>query len=330
MLFPLTLLSHLALATLKVSSGGSSSVPACSTYKSEAGCTSQPGLRKCIWVNGKCIDAPPSPTPPGPSPPGPTPPASGPSVVEGGLYMAFDRRTYAVTVLNKSSTPSTWDKTNNFSFVAPLRSSPGSRQGCHALGDLTIRAKPSSSSSLSSSEWSIFSSAEATKTAIAVPVTARLPPSTLPGLAHDISALLNNTATGTVSNGSNPHWGGTSPFRVVRSYESGGGTTNGQGGIVIRWNITNAHASDSIVLGGLGFSMPNAGQQNGIEESVWNDPHIGGDHAYVEWVRVVVDQQTLLATSAPGSSESGSGMEAWRPVSTSFLPSFLPYIHTLL
>ena len=47
-----------------------------------------------------------------------------------------------------------------------------------------------------------------------------------------------------------------------------------------------------------------------IEESVWLDPHIGGDHAFVEWVRVVVDEQTLLATA----EGAGSPMEAWRPL----------------
>ena len=44
----------------------------------------------------------------------------------------------------------------------------------------------------------------------------------------------------------------------------------------------------SLLTGGLGFAMPQAGMQHGIEESVWLDPHIGGDHGYVEWVRVVV------------------------------------------
>ena len=35
-----------------------------------------------------------------------------------------------------------------------------------------------------------------------------------------------------------------------------------------------------------------------------------GDHGYVEWVRVVVDEQTLVATA----EGSGSGLEAWRPL----------------
>ena len=40
------------------------------------------------------------------------------------------------------------------------------------------------------------------------------------------------------------------------------------------------------------------------------DPHIGGDHGFVEWVRVVVDEQTLMATA----EGAGSGMEGWRPL----------------
>ena len=55
--------------------------------------------------------------------------------------------------------------------------------------------------------------------------------------------------------------------------------------------------------------MPQAGMQHGIEESVWYDPHIGGDHGFVEWVRVVVDEQTLLATA----EGSGSGMVSFQP-----------------
>ena len=56
-------------------------------------------------------------------------------------------------------------------------------------------------------------------------------------------------------------------------------------------------------LGGLGFAMPQAGMQHGIEESVWYDPHVGGDHGFVEWVRVVVDEQTLVATAEGPYSE---------------------------
>lgn len=47
-----------------------------------------------------------------------------------------------------------------------------------------------------------------------------------------------------------------------------------------------------------------------VQNSVWNDPHIGGDHGFVEWVRAVVDEDTLLATA----HGAGSGFEAWRPL----------------
>jgi hypothetical protein len=45
---------------------------------------------------------------------------------------------------------------------------------------------------------------------------------------------------------------------------------------------------------------------------------VGGDHGFVEWVRAVVDEQTLLAV--PLVSESGAQMqmlsrfESWRPI----------------
>ena len=47
-----------------------------------------------------------------------------------------------------------------------------------------------------------------------------------------------------------------------------------------------------------------------IETNIANDAHIGGDHGWVEWVRVVVDEQCLLAT--PLNPESK--LESWRPI----------------
>ena len=94
-------------------------------------------------------------------------------------------------------------------------------------------------------------------------------------------------------------------LQVVRSWEKSDDGT----GLILRFNLTNTAAS-SLKLGGLGFPMPQAGMQHGIEESVWLDPHVGGDHGFVEWVRVVVDEQTMLATAEQG----GAGMEAWRPL----------------
>ena len=47
-----------------------------------------------------------------------------------------------------------------------------------------------------------------------------------------------------------------------------------------------------------------------IETNIANDAHIGGQHGWVEWVRVVVDEQCVLAT--PLNAESK--LESWRPI----------------
>jgi len=49
----------------------------------------------------------------------------------------------------------------------------------------------------------------------------------------------------------------------------------------------------------------------GIESVVWNDAHVGGAHGWVEFVRVVGDEATLLVTPADRIS---SPLEAWRPM----------------
>ena len=47
-----------------------------------------------------------------------------------------------------------------------------------------------------------------------------------------------------------------------------------------------------------------------IETNVANDAHIGNGHGWVEWVRVVVDEQCVIAT--PMNPESR--LESWRPI----------------
>ena len=44
-------------------------------------------------------------------------------------------------------------------------------------------------------------------------------------------------------------------------------------------------------------------RQPDIEQSVWNDPHVGLDHGFVEWARVVVDEQVMLAVPATHDSD---------------------------
>ena len=102
-----------------------------------------------------------------------------------------------------------------------------------------------------------------------------------------------------------PHFPGGIPFQVIRSFEAGPGGA----GVVVRVNVTNTHDA-AVEIGALGLAMPAAGQQHGIEQSVWNDPHVGLDHGFVEWVRVVVDEATLLGVPLT----AGEGFEAWRPM----------------
>ena len=65
-----------------------------------------------------------------------------------------------------------------------------------------------------------------------------------------------------------------------------------------RWTITNVY-SEALTIGALGAAMPSADFQSDIEQSVWNDPHLGLDHGFVEYVRVVLDEQTLIGTHYP-------------------------------
>ncbi len=51
----------------------------------------------------------------------------------------------------------------------------------------------------------------------------------------------------------------------------------------------------------------------GLPSVVWNDPHIGGDHGFVEFVRVVNDQATLMVTPADAANFP-TPLEAWRPM----------------
>eukprot|EP00729_Bicosta_minor_P030018 gene30018-biopygen8820 len=97
------------------------------------------------------------------------------------------------------------------------------------------------------------------------------------------------------------------PIKVIRSWEK---SADGNG-VLLKFELTNVwKEGGDLEIGGLGFPMPQTGMAGHIEESVWLDPHIGGDHGFVEWVRVVVDEQTLLATA----EGAGTPMEAWRPL----------------
>lgn len=57
--------------------------------------------------------------------------------------------------------------------------------------------------------------------------------------------------------------------------------------------------------------MPTPSAAGGpITEWIAIDAHIGGQHGWVEWVRVVEDEQCMIATPLNPSSQ----LESWRPV----------------
>ena len=216
------------------------------------------------------------------------------------LVVELREGTFTVQSLNhtKANVP--------YSFARPLNPSTSSPLSVH-LGDMSIRlraaptttsATKSSSSAaktsggegalLRASSWSTFDSTYLGD-AVVVPSTS---PSVL--AAHDITAIIKASA--------NPNDSFKFPLRVVRSYER----THDGAGLVMRFNLTNA-GGVAVEIGGLGFAMPEApgNPPKGIETTVWNDPHVGGDHGYVEFVRVVDDEKTLLVVPvADGDSHS--------------------------
>jgi len=218
----------------------------------------------------------------------------------GGLYLELWDGAATLKQLNMSANGGTWGKANNFSFV---RNDNVPRPGCHNLGDISMRVQPATSKLTDGFAFYSSSSASAGQVAPALPAGGNVLAS------NDLSPLMNMTAPA-LQGKANPFFP-TLPLHVTRSYER---ATNK--GFVMRFNLTNTH-KEAIRLGGLGVSMPAAGQQNGIEESVWNDPHIGADHGWVEWARVVVDEQVLLATPSHEISEARrptASFEGWRAV----------------
>ena len=215
----------------------------------------------------------------------------------GGLALSLWPGAFTVRQLNLSvAENATWSSANNFSFV----SDSAVARGCHQLGDVSFRARPAGGHG----EWTYFSSA------------ARAAGDVAPAVDGGADALAAHDLTGFLS--SDPAVGDQawppaqfadgSPLRVTRTYARSPG---GGPGFVLRFNATNVGAA-AVELGALGFAMPDAGVAPDIEQSVWNDPHIGGDHGHVEWVRVVLGEQTMLAVPEPGGD--GARFEAWRPV----------------
>ena len=181
-----------------------------------------------------------------------TPPAV--SVVVGGtsdLFLELRQDTFTVQSLNhtEANTPYSFSRPLRQASVLPL---------CSHLGDLTIRLQPASATSPSA--WSTYGSNNLGKAAVL--------PAKAPVLAaQDISSVLAGSAGPADMK---------FPLKVVRSYER----SKDGAALILRFTLTNTGA-DAVRIGGLGFAMPEApgNPPKGIETTVWNDPHIGGDHA---------------------------------------------------
>ena len=200
------------------------------------------------------------------------------------LALELRAGTFTVQSLNhtKANTPYSFSRQLDEDSVLPL---------CSFLGDVTIRLQPAAETD--PAKWSTYSSNYLGQ---ATPV-----PSKAPILAsHDLTKILQ----GGGGDGAMPF-----PLKVVRSYEA---SADGAA-LILRFVVTNT-APSAVRVGGLGFPMPeNPGHPpKGIESTVWNDPHIGQHHGFVEYVRVVDDEKTMLIV-ADESARKATAFEAWRP-----------------
>ena len=203
------------------------------------------------------------------------------------------------TVQNLSRSGEKW------SFTRPLDDS-STLPFCAHLGDLTLRLRPvvGEHAANATSNWSLISTISNGAPASPLPLDASSIATSSGGrgqllAAHDITPVL----AASVAPG-----GGKLPLIATRRYER----SSDGAALLIKFNLTST-ASAPIELGAIGMALPESPGHPpaGIESVVWADPHIGGGGGFVEFVRVVDDEATLLVTPLdPGSSP----LEAWRPM----------------
>jgi hypothetical protein len=215
-----------------------------------------------------------------------------------GLVLELRDTYFTVQALNNTAadvppagfgvTPST------YSFTRPLDQGSCLPLSVH-LGDMTLRLQDASATDPLDSTF--YSSAQ-----IAAPAKA-LPASGSVLAAQDITDMVAGSAPSATE-------AATFPLKIVRQYEK---SADGKA-LIMRFNLT-ATGSKAVRLVGLGFAMPESPGHPpaGIQETVWNDPHVGGEHGFVEFVRVVDEEATLLVAPEKGFHKS-TKLEAWRPM----------------
>eukprot|EP00937_MAST-01D_sp_MAST-1D-sp2_P003192 g3192.t1 len=233
------------------------------------------------------------------------PPGAPATVVKaGGLTLALREHTFTAQWLNLSDGAHT-----NYSFVPPLTAG-SALPLVHHLGDITLRVRLAGGGGGGGGNYDYFSSSFAPGAAAAVPA-ATLRPGEL--AAHDITPLLAATRLATLPGGS-VALPNTLPVSVRRAYVDVGGAL----GVAFEVTNTAAAGGAAVELGALGMSVPAAVSQ---------DAHIGGDHGWVEWLRVHVndalelDQSCVVAAplvqkdcNGTKSGGRGGGFEAYRPI----------------
>ena len=213
------------------------------------------------------------------------PPAS--VVSGGGLTAAIRTKSFTVQWLNHTASATT---VSNYSWVPAL--TPGSALPLiQHLGDVTLRVRPATSSSSSSTAghgWSYFASAWGPFSAEATPLT----PTAEEFSAHDITPLLDATkkmAPQASAGEQGGHEREQSPLHVRRAYLKPNAS---QPGLGIAFTLSNK-GSVAIEVGGFGMAMPTAHAQ---------DVHMGEGHGWVEWLchttdlHLVSSNQCVVAT----------------------------------
>ena len=191
-------------------------------------------------------------------------------------------------------------KPSAFSFTRPLDQGSSLPLSVH-LGDMTLRMQDATATDpLASTFYS---------TAL-ISAPAKVLPAVAPVLAsQDITELLTTSATTAAGAATAAAFPLAS---VVRSYEK----SSDGAALIMKVKLTNGPKPTRLV--GLGFAMPQSpgsgpASKTGIQQTVWNDPHVGGEHGFVEFTRVVDQEATLLVTPETGFSKS-TKFEAWRPM----------------
>ena len=187
-----------------------------------------------------------------------------------------------------------------WSFTRPLDSA-STLPNCAHLGDLTLRIGSSMFSTITlgakahpmhfdqAHAWIEKASSSSSSNGVGQILA-----------AQNITELLAKSVTD----------GAPFPLDVMRSYErSSDGTA-----LILRFTLTST-SDTPVEITGAGMALPESegNPPAGLPTIVWNDPHVGGDHGFVEFVRVVDDEATLLVTADLGHKVT-TPLEAWRPM----------------